>query len=257
LKNNLFKIFIISVSLLCFSKLALAQAKASPSNSPKSSSSRSGTNTKIRLLATYDYIMISPSDINRFRSTTLWNGTTATRGTFDLMNGFTLGGAYQLGSGYAGLEYSFANQELPATSVPPGLFSIQDTLQYQSVYLVYDWVKEINANHSYELGGGLGYALRYEFHWINKTSTGTDDVIWQANPLVAKLRAAYNYHFSHNVKARIGITYEYTPATSLSADGAHPTGPVTSGQVLRYSSGQTVNLDISGLRLNAGLVVAF
>jgi hypothetical protein len=253
LKNNLLKILIISVTLISFSEFALAQAKGGGSKS----SSGMGTNAKIRLLATYDYSMINPNDINNFRSGTLWSGTTATQGTFNAMNGFTVGAAYLIDSGYVGFEYSGANQELPATTIPPGTFSIQDTVQYQSVYLVYDWVRNINANSSYELGGGLGYALKFEFHWINKTSTGIDDVIWQANPVVAKLRAAYNYHFSRNVKARLGIAYEYATAPSLTADGAHPTGPVTSGQTLRYATGQDVKLDLSGLRLNAGLVVAF
>ncbi|MEQ1724052.1 MAG: hypothetical protein ABL930_12825 [Pseudobdellovibrio sp.] len=257
MKNNLLKILIITVTLLSFSELALAQAKGNPSTAAKSSSRGSGNNPKIRLLATFDYSMINPSNLNDYRSTLLWSGTTRTQGTFNAMNGFTVGAAYLLGSGYAGLEYSGANQELTATTIPPGTFSVQDTIQYQTVYAVYDWVKSINNSSSYELGGGIGYAIKFEHHWVVKSGTGTDDVIWQANPVVAKLRAAYNYHFSQNVKARFGAAYEYATAPSLTADANHATGPITSGQTLQNSSNQNVSVDISGLRLNVGMIVAF
>ncbi|MBY0553384.1 hypothetical protein K2P97_02570 [bacterium] len=256
MKNNRFQFLFISFAvILACSQFSLAQSRGSPSTAAKSSSS-SGSNTKVRFLAKYEYSMISPKDLNDFRSVTTFGGTTRTLGTFNAMNGFNIGAGYLLGPGYLGVEYNASNQELQSTTITPTSATVQDTVQFQSVYLTYDWVKSINANSSYEFGAGLGYALKYEFHWVI-TNGGTDDVIWKANPVVAKLRAAYNYHFSNNVKATIGAGYEYATSSNMTADANHAAVAVTSGQILRYASGQDVKVDLSGFRLNVGLILGF
>lgn len=257
MKNNRFQFLFISLAVtLAFPQFIFAQAKGNPSTAAKNSSSSSGSNTKFRFLAKYEYSMINPKDLNDFRAGTTFGGTTRTQGTFNAMNGFNIGAAYLLGPGYVGVEYNAANQELPRTIITPTTATVQDTIQFQSVYLTYDWVKSINSSSSYEFGGGVGYALKYEFHWVI-TNGGTDDVIWQANPIVAKLRGAYNYHFSNHVKATIGAAYEYATSNSMTADANHAAVAVTSGQTLRYASGQDVKVDLSGLRVNAGLILGF
>lgn len=200
--------------------------------------------------------MINPKDLNDYRAGVTFGGTTRSQGTFNAMNGFNIGAGYLLGPGYLGVEYNGANQELQSTVITPTSATVQDTIQYQSVYLTYDFVKPINASSSFEFGGGIGYALKYEFHWVIKNG-GTDDVIWQANPVVAKLRGAYNYHFSNNVKATIGAAYEYATSSTMTADANHAAVGVVSGQNLRYATGQDVKVDISGLRVNVGLILGF
>lgn len=255
MKNKRFQILFISLALtLATPQFVFAQAKGNPSTAARNSSS--GPNTKFRFLAKYEYSMINPKDLNDFRAGTTFGGTTRSQGTFNAMNGFNIGAGYLLGPGYLGLEYNAANQELPTTTITPTSATVQDTVQFQSIYLTYDWVNNINANSSYEFGGGLGYALKYEFHWV-LTNGGTDDVIWKANPIVAKLRGAYNYHFSKNVKASIGAAYEYATSSSMSADANHPAVAVTSGQTLRYASGQDVKVDLSDFRFNVGLILGF
>lgn len=217
-----------------------------------------------RLLANYDYVMTNPTDLNSYGANTNWGTTTKAQGSFSNMNGFSLGGGYLLGHGYLGVEYAYAMQDLPETIILPTSNSIQYTFDYQTIYLVYDWAFNLDANQSYEFGGGIGYAIAYQYHWIYKTGSITEEVIWQANPnpIVFKARASYNYHVSENFRIRAGATYEYATSSSLLADTTH-SGLIVNGssvianQNLKSATGQNVTADISGLRLSLGLVAAF
>ncbi len=264
MKLRYLHLLLLTFVTLTSSHYVFAQApkRASPSSSSsagtrKSSSRASSVN--FRLMANYDLVMTSPGDLNNFHSNMTWGASTHPQGTFNNMNGFSLGAGFLAGPGFLGLEFNSAIQELPSTQIIPTSSTIQDTLDYQTVYAVYDWVNNLNANSSYELGMGVGYALKYQYHWVLTAGATTEDVIWQANPMVFKVRANYNYHFSDNVRLRAGATYEYATSTNLKASASHPTvgTGIVSDQPLRYATGQDVKVDISGLRLNVGLVVAF
>lgn len=255
------KIKIILILILSLSTLqVMGQSRGSPSVAPARPSTG---NVKFRLLANYDFVMTSPSDLNNHRSVSLWNSTTATQGTFNNMSGFDIGAGYFMNQGFLGVEYAHTTQELPNTLISPGSYSVKDTFVMDTIYVVYDWVFNKGANQSYELGLGIGQAIKFQFHNIFTTGAVTEDLYWQANPIIFKVRANYNYHFSSHVRARLGATYENATSSTMKADSNHPTitiggTGVVSGQTLRNpSTGADTKADMSGFRLNAGLVVAF
>lgn len=245
------QLFFIVIAIFISTVIAQAQT-SSPSGG------FSGGTVNYRLLANYDYIMISPNDLNNYNSSITWGGTTQAQGSFRSMNGYSIGAGYLVKGGFIGVEYSYGIQELPNTVITPTTSTIQYSFDYHTLYLMYDWVSNLDTNQSYELGAGLGYALKYQYHWVQKTATAIEEVIWQANPIIFKVRANYNYHFTKNILLRTGATYEYATSSGLTADSNHPLLGVTSGQSLRYSAtNQDVTVDVSGFRLNVGATFAF
>ncbi len=256
---NIFRTILIVLVLSLSAITTQAEKRGDPSVAPARPTT---SGTSIRILANYDFIMTSPGDLNTQRAGNLWNSTTATQGTFNNMNGFTLGAGYSVKQGVLGVEYSHALQELANTLIAPGTYSVKDSINYDTIYLTYDWLYTKAANQSYELGLGIGQAIKFQFHNLFTTGAVTEDLYWQATPVVFKLRAHYNYHFSSNVKLRLGATYELASSSSMKADSNHPTitingSGVVSGQPLRNATGSDTKVDISGFRLSAGLVVAF
>ena len=221
-------------------------------------------NLNFRLLANYDYIMTNPNDLNTYGSNTSWGGTTKAQGDFSNMNGYSLGGGYLIGNGYLGVEYAYGMQDLPTTNIIATTNTIQYTFDYQTIYVLYDWTFNFGINQSYEFGGGIGYAIAYQYHWVYKTNSVLEEVIWQAHPspILFKVRASYSYHFSENLRLRAGATYEYITSSNILADTTH-SGLIVNGsgiianQNLKSASGQNVTIDMSGLRLSVGLVAAF
>lgn len=259
MKFNFFRTF-FTILILSLTSISTAAERGSPSVAPARPSGGSPVN--FRLLANYDFIMTSPSELNDQRSQNLWNSTTATQGSFNNFNGYTIGASYFMGKGFLGVEYSHALQELPNTLIAPGTYSVQDTFVYDSVYLLYDWVFNKGANQSYELGLGLGQALKFQYHNIFTNGNVTEDLYWQATPMVFKARAHYSYHFSKHVRFRLGATYENSTSSSMKADSNHPTitvggSGIVAGQTLKGAGATDTKVDISGFRLSAGLVVAF
>lgn len=254
----------LMISLI--STTLMAQAPAEPLSVPaagapnKFATARAETSYKIpylRMFANYDFVMVNPSSLNDTRAKTLWGTTTATRGQFSGLNGFSVGGSVLVGPGYLGAEYAFAVQELDDTQIIPTTNKVHDSFDYQSVYAVYDLNYNISENSSWEVGGGIGYAVTYQYHNVFDSSGTKEEVIWQANPILAKVRAAYNYHFSENLRVRVGVGYEYATSDQLTADSNHPTigTGIISGQPLRNTSGGNQVVDMSGLRLSAGIVI--
>lgn len=244
------KYFFIS-SLIFISALTTHAVERGSPSAMSAKSKRESIN--YRILANYDYIMTSPGDLNSFSSALQWNGTN-TPTSFGTLNGYSLGAGFLVGSGFLALEYAYGLQELPSTFIPPAS-TVEYSLNYQTAYLLYDWVFSKGTNQSYELGGGVGYAMKYQYRWLYKTGGTTTEVIWQDTPIVFKVRANYNYHFTNTFWLRVGATYEFATSSNLKADSTNL--GVISGQPLRYATGQDVKVDISGFRLNAGLVMAF
>lgn len=218
--------------------------------------------TNFRLLGMYDYAMSNPKDLNDHRSTLLWNNTTASQGKINNLAGFSVGAGYRLGPGFVGFEYNRASQEQANTPILPTTLSVRDTFEYEAAYFLYDFVIQPGPSHSFEFGGGVGYAVKFQFHNLLTNNGSQEDVYWQSNPMVYKARAAYNYHLTENFVFRLGAAYEYAVANSLTADSNHPTvtingSTIISGQTLRNSSGATVKADISGLRLHVGGALSF
>lgn len=251
--SSFFIIFVVSISV---------HTASAQSGSPSVAPARPSNSVNYRILANYNYIMTSPSDLNDHRSQFLWNGTTASQGTFSNMNGFSVGIGYLVGRGFLGLEYAHGTQDLASTLISPSTTTVKDSLDYDTVYLVYDWLLNQGPKQSYELGVGVGQAIKFQYHNVLSAGGTTEDLIWQATPIVFKVTAHYNFHFSHNVKFRVGAAYESATSSTMKADTNHPTitvngSPVISGQNLKYANGADVKVDISGPRLSAGLVVAF
>jgi len=258
---NFLRSFLVYFSIISFILISGLSAQAQKKGSPSAMPARASSSVNYRILANYDYIMTNPSDLNNFGAGFTWGGTTKAQGSFGNMNGYTLGASYLAGSGFLGFEYSYGVQELTKTTVIPTSDTIQYTFDYQTMYALYDWVFNRGSNQSFELGGGIGYALKYQYHMIKASGSTIEELIWQANPITFKIRAHYNYHFSNNFRLRVGATYEYATSSSLRADSSHPGITINgvgivSGQNMAVN-GQDVKVDISGLRLNAGVVVAF
>lgn len=255
---NAFKSFLIFSTITVFSALALAQ-QGSPSAPPNYNPDATA---KFRVLADYDYGMVSPGNLNDYRSRQLWNNTTPSQGTFSALQGFTVGGGFMMGPGFLGLEYSQSFEELPNTQIGATTTFVKDTFEYQSVYAVYDWVFKIDKNQSFELGGGIGYALKYQYYSTLSSNGVQENVMWEDQPWAFKARAFYHYHFTPNILLRAGAQYEYVTSSDMEADANHPTvvingGPVINGQKLRNASGENVTVDMSGVRLSVGATFAF
>lgn len=192
----------------------------------------------------------------------MWNSTTPSDGKLNATAGFTISGAYRISSGFLGLEYNLASQELGSTTVTPTTTTVKDAIETQTVYATYDHIVYEKSNQYFNVGGGVGYAINFKF--INKINFGTSeqDVTWQANPIIFKLRGTYNYGFSENIIAKFGLGYEYASTNSVSADQNYPGvtfngSSVVSGATLKNTTGSDVKVDLSGLRLFAGVTVAF
>jgi len=217
---------------------------------------------QFRILAGYDYSVTSPSALNNYRSQQFWNNTTATKGTFSAMNGYTVGGGLRAGPGFLGVEYSSSREDLSNTQIGVSTLYVQDTFEYDSVFALYDIVFDLNESHTFELGGGVGYAIKYRYNNILSTGGTQETVAWEDHPMAFKVRAYYNYHFTPNLIVRAGAQYELVTSSDMTADSNHPTvilngGAVLKSQKLRTATGENVKVDMSGLRLSVAGVFAF
>jgi hypothetical protein len=214
-----------------------------------------------RILTQFVFANANPKDLNDAREDFLNDGTGTTRGGFYNLTGFSVGIAYQISSGFLGLEFGRVIETLSATPIlfPTPAGTVKESFEIETIYLTHDWVFQDVAKHSFEVGGGIGYASQFK---LREQLSGTDQtIIWQANPLAAQVRFSYSFHFSQHVRFRTNIGYEYIAPTELKASEDYSNitlygTPLTSGRTLQNSSGP-VNVDFSGVRAAAGIVVAF
>lgn len=217
-----------------------------------------------RILAQFDYAHVNPGELNGTRSTFLWNNTTPTGGTFKDLSGFSVGIGYSFGTDFLSIEFGRVSQALPNTDILPSTLTVQDSFEYEKVMLVYDWVFQESREFSYEIGLGVGYATKFRYsQYLRDSANGFDEnVTWEANPFLAQLRLNASYHFSEHVRLRGGFGYEYTTPSTLEAKADYVTTyygqPLVSGTKFRNGTNTAdANIDISGLRANIGLTVAF
>lgn len=219
------------------------------------------TETKYRLTAHMLFANSNPAGINSFRAGMLWNATTSTRGSVSNLTGFHVSAEYKINTDYIGLEFGKAEQILDNTPITGATYSVQDSADYEFLYLIYNRVNQKTDETSYEYGLGLGYATKFRFHNLFEGTGYKEDLGWQDNPVLLKVSGSYNHHFSHNVRARAGVAYEYAVSGNLKADANHSVtmngSPISSGQSLQNSNGENITMDLSGIRLYAGLAVAF
>lgn len=214
-----------------------------------------------RLLAQFVFANANPKDLNDAREEYLDDGSGTTRGGFYNLTGFSVGLAYRLSSGFLGLEFGRAIETLSATPIlfPAPAGTIRESFEIETIYLTHDWVFQDVAQHSFEVGGGIGYASQFK---LREQLSGTGQTVtWQANPLAAQIRFSYSYHFSQNVRFRTNVGYEYiTPAELKAAEDYTNINyygtPLASGRALQNSGGP-VQVDFSGVRAAVGVVVAF
>ncbi len=212
-----------------------------------------------RLLAQYQFANGYPYAMNDAREEYLNDGTGTTRGGFYNLSGFTVGVAYRISSGFLGLEFGRVRQDLAATAILVPAGTIKESFEIETLYFTHDWVFQDVAQHSFEVGGGLGYATQLKLR--EQFSSNSQTVTWQANPFAAQIRFSYSYHFSHNVRFRANIGYEYINPTEIKVaeDYSNITyygQPLTSGRSLQNLNG-TVKVDFSGARAAAGVAIAF
>lgn len=214
-----------------------------------------------RLLAQFVFANSNPKDLNDAREEYLNDGTGTTRGGFYNLTGFAVGLAYRISSGFLGLEFGRIIETLNATPilVPTPAGTVKESFEIETIYLTHDWVFQDVAQHSFEVGGGLGYVSQFK---LREQLSGTGQTVtWQANPLAAQIRFSYSYHFSQNVRFRANVGYEYITPTELKAVDDYTNinyygTPLASGRTLQNFNGP-VNVDFSGVRGAAGVVVAF
>ncbi|MGZ3690461.1 MAG: hypothetical protein ACXVAX_03095 [Pseudobdellovibrio sp.] len=216
------------------------------------------TQPTFRILAAGEYANGNLDSLNQLRAANRWNGTTTTGGSFNNLSGFNIGLGYHLGPGFLGLEFNRDSQFLGATNIASGGFAVQDTLEIETVQLTYDWVWQNSVNQSYELGLSAGTATKFKFGQLI-TGSYTENIYWQDNPIVGRFRFAYNYHFSQQVRLRFGLAYELATTDNIKADANHASTmygqPITSGRRLTDSQGHPTTIDMSGVRVDLGLVI--
>lgn len=218
-------------------------------------------NVNYRLLAQFDFANAFPNDLNNAREQNLNDGTGTTRGGLYNLTGFTVGLAYRISSGYLGLEFGRVSQELASTPMAaPINGTVKESFEIETIYLTHDWVFQNVAQHSFEIGGGLGYVSQYKLR--QQFSSSGQTLIWQANPIAAQIRFSYSYHFSHNVRFRTNIGYEYITPTEIKAaedylNITYNGQPLSSGRSLQNANSENIQVDFSGVRAAAGIVVAF
>lgn len=218
-----------------------------------------------RLLAMFDQAFTSPKDLNDFKNEQLWSGTNAAGDTFSALPGFSAGIGYKSGSSIYSLELDQHGKKLSGGSVS-STTTARDSLDVQTLQLVYDYVFQDDPDDSIELGVGAGLALRFRYtNHVTTSSIGQPDnesaIAWEDTPYVFKLRAAYNYYFSENVGARLGVGYQFLTSDNLKAADNYNASyfgvPVTSGKTLTDVNNQNVKIDLSGVTASLGLTVNF
>ena len=266
--NNVNKfLFPVLISLLSWSVQAQQRKAVSFQQQVQSQKAAQSPSVNVeqspfRITAGVEVANADLSSLNAYRDTILWNGTTVTTGSFNNLTGFNIGAGYYWGPGYLSLEFNRESQDLPATLVTGTGTSVQDSIEMETLQLAYDWVFQKSQTGSFELGLSAGMATQFKFINIF-TATGYHETLyWNDTPFVFKLRAFYNYHFSQQVRLRVGLAYESITSDNLKADSNHPNlslygAPITSGQKLLDVQGKAVKVDASGARGLLGLEVAF
>lgn len=250
--------------VLFFSAFAQAQHKKASTYQQQVQSQRAEYSkeeaipeVQFRLLANFEYANVNPSALNENRTRTLWNGSTVTQGTFAAPMGFSVGAGYSIWGGFLGVEFGRISEELSSTPIPASTTTVRDGFDLEHVSLTYDYVIPYTHEHSFEAGASVGTALKFRFYNLLESPTASEVIYWQDNPILFKVRGAYNYHFSKHVRFRAALGYEMASSSNMTAAENHPAQTISQGQAYRDGNGQNVTIDFSGLRATAGLVVAF
>lgn len=230
---------------------------------PKSSSTSSGGafGGGLKFNVGYGALGSSPKQLNNYRSNTSWNSTTPTEGTFNTLFGFNGGLGYCIGgTGFLNLEYGSYSKVLGITSIA-GIshYTIQDKLNVDTAYLIYDQGLIMSGDWAWTLGFGVGGAPRFEYHQTIIGGAG-EDITWVGKPMGGKVRTTILYAFLNHVALTLQIEYE-SLSSVLNANKAYTTSPnglaIAKDQGLKDSAGADVRLDLSGARGNLGLTLLF
>lgn len=222
---------------------------------------RTVTPTTFRFLANLEYASSSPTDFNDARASNLWGATTASPESFGSYTGFSVGAGYYIWEGFVGIELENFSKNFSSANITPTATFVQDSFEFETILLTYDWVYQEVPEHSFEIGLGLGQATKYKFSNIF-TGSLNETLVWSDTPFVYKVRAFYNYHFSQHVRFRAGAAYEGISSNKLKLDEDHAGftfngQPATSGLTYEDANGNGITVNMSGLRASVGLAVAF
>lgn len=214
----------------------------------------------IWLEGSYGQSSTTMTDLNDYRSAFKWNNTTLTEGSlkaFDYLGASV--GHHFLFHTILSVRYETQGVHLPETSIAGASYSVADVFVYEPLYLNLDLPVHIGS-WIWTVGGGVGYALNYQYHQKETGGFG-EDVIWQAHPIGTRGRTSLAYrlgsHFAifaeafyESVKSELKAfkNYQTTSNGSPIQRGQQLTNPVT---------GQPVQADLSGLRYGLGLRLMF
>ena len=207
----------------------------------------------------YGLSSVNPTDLNTARSGFVWNGTAASAGLFERLPYF--GGALGVRvfrKLMLSLRYEWQRQVLSTTEVGSGI-TVADYFVYSPVFLLAELPLTFR-RWMFTLGGGAGYALKFEFH--QQYSGTLEDITYKANPIVFCGRASLGFNLSAHLGVFAEVLYEKAVATSLAAAQSYSAGvngsPITAGQTFKNSAGTSdATADLSGLRYGAGLRAMF
>ena len=205
---------------------------------------------------TYDVTSFSPGELNDARKSIHWNGTTPSGGTFDKAGAMSFAfGTSAFIPGYLSLQYSSATQELPLTSIQGTSTAVTDRFVMETVYLLYDFPFETR-EFVVSLGGGIGYANRFELHQDVSGSVQEDDA-WSAHPIAFKIRLTAGHALGNdNVRVFGRLQYE-SISSELRARNHFSVNSVSDGDFFKDGSGRVATADLSGWRYGVGLSIVF
>lgn len=207
--------------------------------------------------AAFDLMSFSPRDLNDARKTIIWSGTTPAGGTFNSAIATSVSiGTSGLVPGYLSLQFNDAGQELPRTTIQGATYTAQDSFAIQTYYLLYDFPFETH-DFFISLGGGVGFARKFELHQNINAGTWNEDSIWSGKPTPYKLRVTVAQTTkSENIRLFVRLQYEWI-ASELRAVDNYIANSVSNGDYFKDTQGRVITADLSGWRLGVGLAFVF
>jgi hypothetical protein len=207
----------------------------------------------------YGHSSVPMDGLNEYRSKLLWNGTTPTAGKIQNpdYSGASLGARFLF---HTMLSFRYENQvqRLVGTSIPATSYSVCDSVIYEPISINLDLPINIGSV-MFTIGGGMGYALTYQYHQKLNGGTG-EDVIWQAHPVSTRARISLGYRLIRSVALFGEVNYE-SVKSGLKAYKDYQTtasgSAIAMNQDLKNANGDKTVVDLSGLRYGVGLRLMF
>lgn len=245
------------IMIIMIPQITLAVRRNTSKSSSSSFSSRSSDHGLFRIQGSYGVALVDTTDLDNFRKQFIWNGSNATDGTFSRLPQTDFGIGVRIGPGHLMVHYFTARQDLKNTDIGATGVAVKDSFNYAATYVFYD-VPFNFGDFLLTTGLGIGKANKFEFHQALTGGNG-EDITWSDVPTGYRARASLGYTFSNTFGVYLELGYEMMKSTLNSANDYQTTingVPIRSGQKLT-NRGNSVEADLSGGRMAAGLMVMF